>query len=622
MKNLTGFLKKILFIFSFLALFSFFTNKIYSNDLIVYSDFYHTWDGNTLNSTIYLTLTSDTSYVLTSYIISIPERDIAPNILLINRNSSLEPTIHTTDTMTNLSLDMQNVPISSEKPVTLKITYSTVTEGNSLSLLSSVLDTQVRTFSFTYPSSLGLISWSSTPINSVNTKGDKTEIITGTPQAERINMSIGSNITYRFKISKNLLNSSEEILLSDIKLPLNNSYQHIVIESYSPEPDRAYRDADNNYILQYSLAPLSSMDIEIEGYILMNKTQYTKPLIIDIPTSNLWKINNISLAKQINKYLENSGLKLPETFSSISQLQSNDEKEILYTSIYKYVINVLKPNTDTIGSLLGSERLGGEEVLLKQDICTSEDYSDALIALLRYYDIPSRLVLGYITNISNYHPEGIYHHWVEYYDEVQKDWLILDPFLEDYSNISLLKREMQDHIAIIYRYTNPNLPKLPFFSPEELKIELIDEEIELKHSVESYFSLEPYTISNPYLSGSIITKNTGNTILDNFLIVESNPNLSDYIDYIENNTETILLPGQTHNIKFNIPASAILDDMFASLNIESGTYAIEKEYVEYNLETLKDYKALNILSKAISILFFIFLNIAVYYVIKNNKQRK
>ncbi|NLZ24234.1 hypothetical protein GX888_00580, partial [Candidatus Dojkabacteria bacterium] len=131
MKNLTGFLKKILFIFSFLALFSFFTNKIYSNDLIVYSDFYHTWDGNTLNSTIYLTLTSDTSYVLTSYIISIPERDIAPNILLINRNSSLEPTIHTTDTMTNLSLDMQNVPISSEKPVTLKITYSTVTEGNS-----------------------------------------------------------------------------------------------------------------------------------------------------------------------------------------------------------------------------------------------------------------------------------------------------------------------------------------------------------------------------------------------------------------------------------------------------------------------------------------------------------
>jgi hypothetical protein len=620
MTNLIGFLKKTLSIFSFFLLFFFIVNKVNANEFTIYSDFHHILDGNIVNSTIYLTITSSSSSAIKSYTVSIPDTQINPEVFLINKNTKLEPTIERSNTLTNITLDLQSTPVYPNKPITIKISYDTNINSNSLSLLSSVLDTKSRKFSFTYPTSLGEISWSSSPIINQSTKGDKTEITTALPITDKVSISIGNEIVYRYTVNKNLQNSSTKTILSEIKLPVNNNSQHITVENYTPKPDKTYKDIDGNYTLQYSVTPLSEIDVNIEGHILMNKSAYPQTINLDISSTKLWEITNTSLTKHINRYLKTHGLAVDETFSNINSL--TEEKDLLYHKIYRYIIENLKPNTLTIGSLSGSERLGGQESLLKQDLCTSEDYADAIISLYRYYNIPARMVIGYVSKISNYHSDDMYHYWAEYFDKTKNTWISVDPFLEDYSNISLFNKDLKDHIALIYRYNNPNLPKLPYFSSQDFQIEIEEEEPKITHDIEVYFLLQPYKISNPYLSGAIYIKNIGNTILDEFTILESNPDLTKYIDYIENNTQVILLPNQSHTIKFNIPSEEVSENISASLGILSGTHKIENQYIEYDLKIMDDYMALDILAKASSILLFILLCISIYYLFKKNKKNE
>ncbi len=174
MRNLNGFLKKILLIFSILLLvvpFFFHTEIFAQTDIKATSSFHHTWDGEILNTTIYITLSTNSSpSVVTFYTITIPAEQITPEIFSINRNKELEPTIHRDVNETSLVIDLDKTPISIDKPIVLKITYNTDLTGSSLSLLSSVTDTQTKEFSLTYPSSKGNVSWSSASITNTEEK--------------------------------------------------------------------------------------------------------------------------------------------------------------------------------------------------------------------------------------------------------------------------------------------------------------------------------------------------------------------------------------------------------------------------------------------------------------------
>lgn len=333
----------------------------------------------------------------------------------------------------------------------------------------------------------------------------------------------------------------------------------------------------------------------------------------------LWKITNTSLIRHINRYIKSYGLEIPETFSNIDDLKTPEEKNILYEAIYKYVIENLSPNTQSIGSLSGTERLGGQETLLKQGLSTSEDYIDSIISLYRYFNIPSRFVIGYVSSISNFDSKGMYHYWAEYYDKETNNWILVEPFFEDYSKTLLWKKELKDHVTLLYRYSNPNTPKLNFFTPEEFNIELVKEQPEVTHNFKLDLILQPFNISDPYLIGYINIKNSGNTILDLFNISKSNPDLNKYIDYIENNSQMILLPNQTYDIKFNIPSKNIEDKIFTVMNAVSGTQEIKGIYVEKDIQIIKEYTNLKIFSKLLSLLAYILIAIPIYFISKRVK---
>ncbi len=621
MKGLTGYLKKTLLICSILLCFFSLPENTLAQEFTVYADYHHTWDGNSTDSVIYLTMTTQNSpVVVTYYTITIPDENITPEILSINRNSSLIPTVHRRNGATDLVIDLEKTPIYPDKPITLKITFSTDMTADQLSLISSVKDTVSRDFSFTYPASIGEISWSSAPITKVNSKGNKIEIITASPNTDTVTISLGKNISYTYTINKTLLNLSEEMILSEITLPLNNNNQHISVNSVSSLPDKAYKDIDNNNILQYHIAPQSSIDVSIEGNIIMNKTPYPLKQQYSIEEEKLWKITNQSLPRHLNRKLKDSGLNVSEEFSDIYDLETKEEKELLYESIYHYVIDNLEPDKLTVGSLTGSQRLGGQETLLKQSISTSEDFADALISLYRYYGIPARFVIGYVTDISNYHSEGMYHYWVEYFDEENNDWVIVDPYLEDLSNTSLWQRDMKDHVSLIYRYSNANTPKLPFYSQQDFEISISEIEPNIINNFEPSLVFQPYNISDPYLIGSLTIQNTGTTILDSFNIEKSNPNLPMYIDYIENNSREIILPGQTYSIRINIPTKDVKETIYAVINTLSGTQQTEDKHIEVKIETVKEYKYLDIFAKLLSLLLYIILG-GTIYIILNRIQK-
>ena len=627
MRNILGYLKKILLLSSLILLLTASLNiqRVFASqqNIDVQSSFQHNWDGKTLDTTIFLTLqTADSSVVVTYYTITIPDTDISPKVFSVTKNKDLEFTIHKEENSTNLVIDLENTPLYPNKPATIKISYSKPLDGNSISLVSQIKNTQTKEFSLTYPSSIGDISWSSATILEIESTENKIKITTETPITEYVKITFGEKIAYQYSIKKNLLNSGDKMIVAEIPLPVNNNFQHITINSIKPEPDKAYKDINGNYIVQYIIAALSSINVEIQGDILMNHSTYSEQLNPEFEKTSLWEINNTSLINHVNRYIQSYGLNIPETFSDINSLKTNEEKQLLYEAIYKYIIGNLKPNISSAGSLTGGERLGGQQILLNQDIATDEDYADAAVSLYRYYNIPARFVIGYLSNISNYDSNGLFHFWAEYFNQELNEWVIIEPFLEDYTKTPLWKKEMSDHISLIYRSSNPYTPKLPFYIEDEFSVDLIKENYNYINKFDINLILHPYKLIDPYLCGYISVKNTGTTIIDNLKIVSSRPDLSNYIDYIENNSNIIILPNQTYDIRFNIPSSEVKDEIFVSMDAYAGTDKIQGVHTSKDMKIINSFKNLDILSKLLSILFYIILFFSIYLILKKVKYKK
>lgn len=623
MRNLLGCFHKILYLFSILFLNFVFLQPINSvfaqEDLSIKSTFHHNWDGERLDTTIYLTLSTESASTVVTYLtVTIPQTEINPEIFSINRDKVLEHTTHKGRESTDLVIDLEKSPLYKDKPITLKITYFQSLTGSTISLLSKLNNIETNEFLFTYPSSIGEISWSSATILNQEDKGGNVKITTEIPNTDFVKIAFGEQITYSFDINKTLSNSSDTTIYSEVTLPINNSYQNIVISSINPLPDKAYKDIDGNYILQYSIVSQSAIDIKISGFIYMNKQDSNDSKEYIIEQNALWKISNTSLIRHINRYVNTYGLNISDTFSDINELKP-EEREIFYESIYHYVLEYLQPNVNSVGSLSGAERIGSEDILVKQGMSSNEEYADSIIALYRYYKIPARFVIGYLSNISNYDSEGIYHYWAEFYDQDKKDWVIVEPFFEDYSKTPLWSKEMKDHIALIYRYSNPFNPKLSFFSPQDFTLKLVEQAPVYTNKAKVDLVLSPFNISDPYLSGVINIKNNGNTILDSFTFKKSKPEISEYIDYIGNNQKILILPNQEYEIKFNIPFKDVEEDFFVVMDINSGVSTIKDIYVKKEIELVKSYSDLDIFSKLLSILIYIVSLAGIFFVYKKVK---
>ncbi|MGI6423003.1 MAG: hypothetical protein ACOX0X_00005, partial [Candidatus Dojkabacteria bacterium] len=105
-----------------------------------------------------------------------------------------------------------------------------------------------------------------------------------------------------------------------------------------------------------------------------------------------------------------------------------------------------------------------------------------------------------------------------------------------------------------------------------------------------------------------------------FRITKSNPDIKKYIDFIENNSSTILLPGESMEVKFNIPSDQIERNIYALLTAQSSTEYSSEKYIETELSLIEDSKSLKIFSKLSSILLYIVIAIPLYFISKKLKH--
>jgi hypothetical protein len=595
-KDIIGFLKKAIWISNILlfVLFLFPKTVLAQDSLSTSAVFSHAIKTNgKIETTATFTVSSPTRTVLTYYTITIPQVNIDPEIFSVDRNRELEATVYKRNDSTDLLIDFENSVIEANGSTKITISYVHEYEDyKALQLISKIADTPTTQVSISYPKEWGDISWISDQIEDIKISDTQYIVKVNEPDSESINIIFGQDIIYNFTISRAINNSTENSNQYEIILPQDNQFQKIVITDISTQPTEAFLDSSNNYILIFTLEPETQIDLKISGYILMEYHEYYPDTLTSTYNSKdiYWNLEERQLDR-VQRFLDEKG---------VTKESGND---IVVKYLYQYVIENLNPSSSAT-TLSGGVRRGATEVLKTTEESTPEDYADVLQTLLTYYEIPSIFTVGYVSEISSYQDSGMFHYWVQAYDGSK--WLVLDPYLEDYSNVSLFDREQLDHITILTRIDDSISPILTYYSDNDIKFEY-DSYSEIAYSPESNtsISLEPYTILNKYLYGRINIENTGNTIFTSVELEDSVPDINKYIDSITNSSNRILLPHMQRNINFHIPFNEMEEEIIrTTIHIKNGTNFVDSKLLstEYTISQRTGYE---VMIKIISIFLFL-----------------
>lgn len=627
MKNLIGYLNKILYLCS-LVLFILPIKIVFAdNDFTVYTNFQHTISENTINTEAILQIRSDTTKVLSYYTASIPEKNLDVECYYVLNNEKIDCTIYHRGSTTDVLLDLDNAIVKKDTPVEVKLVYTTTTDiKNSYNISSKILDSTTNNVSILYPQSKGEPLWTSEPIQDLKISNDQYQIYINQPVHSEISILLGQEIGYKFSVSRVFSNTgNDETQTFELVIPPDTQSQSIIWEDISPLPNSSTTDEDGNYIFKYLVSAGQTIDCKITGYIKKQTSilQEGENSTYLIKETGYWNITDTAEKKRVVSYLKEKGLEIESDFDSVEQLKV-EEKELFYKYIYQYVIERLNfPSEITLG-IDNNVRLGANSVIQTPNNATSQDYADFYIALLRKFEVPSRLVIGYVSNISGYASDGFYNYWVEYFDESSNQWVSADPFLEEYFGHTLFGSDFYDHIVILRRGKSPLSPTITFYNQNDFTITLdSNSSLEENFNVESELVFDEYNITHKYSIGYIYISNTGNTAITGFSTSQSNiNNISKYIDPVSNSSSQIILPKQNTTIQLNIPFEEIVStNLFVNIKYTNFN-GLEKENILETILPSGISTQMKVLSKIISITIFSVGIVLVYLILTKIIKKK
>lgn len=557
MINLIGYLKKTLLILTSLFLLLFSTSKIDASEALETSTTidYQINDVGELDALIDFTITTDSLVptVLNYYTAVLPFNPI-DQISVSYQDDNLERTVHQQSAGSDVVIKFNNTIISKLSPLEFKIRlkvedFVEISDSKVITLPTNFSDITISKITTTYPKTWGEVVWSS--IGNISSSDGTFQII---PNKETsISVVFGEGLGYSFNINKTLQNFDVNNVKYEISIPINNHYQDIVFEKISPPPSSTYIDEQGNSFLRYSVEPNNNVDVHISGYIIMNQQGGSllnqEDLIVPI---GYWEVKEDKEFLRFEIFQQNYDLNIKD--KDYTYLTESEQKLFLENT-YNYVINrlTLSENTETY------LRAGASSVLGNVTNSSVEDYADFTIALLRQYDIPSRMVVGYIPKSSGYKDEGFYHTWVEVWDITEGKWTIWDPALEESSGKTIYKKDHLDHISFHIRELDPLSPNLSFFTEEELTITPISS---FSDPVES-ISIKNIDASYNFISSSaslnIEITNTGNSIIQELIVPSESGR-------VLTSNSISLSPGESVNMK--ILLSDITEDFEHNLLIQ------------------------------------------------------
>lgn len=629
MRNLTGYLKKTLLAISLcLTIFPLFVNNILAQDspFNVTSYFVHKVNGSNVNTELTLHVTTEARRVLSIYTVSIQAPNIKASCFDSSGNSINCQSYNRTST-TDVQIDLRNSIVTPDTPLEVKIRYSYKLQNEIVySFPSKVLDAKTAEVKILYPKEKGDFSWTSENIVSKEENSNFREVYFKNPKKDSVSIFFDKQIKYSLSINRQFNSGSgKDGSTFELVVPLDDSTQSVVWENIDPLPTSAVQDEDGNYIFKYLVKEGESVSAKLSGYIIKERNEIetvTLPDYLSTP-KGLWELKSNTEIKRIATFMKEKGLNINPLMSEVESLKKS-ERELFYKLLYQYVIHRLDYPKDIVLGIENSTRLGSNNIMENALTSTQADYADFYMTLLRNYAIPSRLIIGYVSNVTDYTSDGFYHYWVEYFDKDKKAWVQADPFFEEYFGHNIFGTALNDHITILKRGKSPMAPTLTFYSPTDFIVQMdLKADIQKNMSVNSDLNFDEYDITKKYAVAYITTSNTGNVIVSKIDLLKSNiGNLKRYIDSVNNSSSNILLPKQTSNIQLNIPTTQL---SFRNLSVTTLYINNTGEAKEL---TLSDEIPDNIpfytrmLSKILSLLSFGILLFLLYTIYKLIQRRK
>ncbi len=626
MRNLIGYLRKILLLSSLsLVLFTQKPLQTFAEDNFnLSSEFVHTIQGDTIATQAIITISTDTPKVISYFTITIPQEGIAPTCKNESKGTDVECTSYKRAGVTDILLDLNNAIVKPSTPISISVNYSTAyTQTNSYTIVSQFQGYDTTKITLIYPRAIGEPLWSSDTIQNIKAIGDTYQIQIEKPIYPNLSVLFGEHVSYSFEISKTFTNNLEDKNQTfEIIVPSDSTHQTILWTTIEPSPNLAEQDEDGNYILQYIVAPKSSQDCTVKGYIIMHNGSEEVDAVASYLTTNTgyWSTTEKNEFTRILEYLKTNISAVNDTFSNVKNIDDTS-KELVIKYLYAYTIERLNPQTDLTEGIITDSRVGFDQLVENPNEVSPSDYSDFLITILRYYGIPARQVIGFVSNISGYTSDGFYNYWVEAYDTVSERWVILDPFLEDFAQKTLYNSPFFDHISILRRGKNPVAPKLTFYQDTDFKVQYNSQESltpVLSTTTSMYF--ENNTIISPYVKTIMNITNTGNIAIRNYEITLSNIEmLEKYIDPVNNINSQIILPNGSATIQYNILNLSLPDMLTTSTKFGNFDYNQEITTSEgFNIQTPV---FITIIVKAISLASFTGVVYLAYWGFKKIKQK-
>ncbi len=225
-----------------------------------------------------------------------------------------------------------------------------------------------------------------------------------------ISLAYGNTQVYNFHLVYHLRNTNLYPSKMQIALPSSTNYQDVSITNIDPQPTNVIEDKDGNWLAQYNLSSVQSMDVNVSGNVVIHLTPKQNPMTPEqlsdyIKPQEYWESNNSAIAQLAN------------------QLQTPQ-------AIYTYVSNKLHYDFSRVTGK--KPRLGAVGVLQDPNSAVCLEFTDLFIAIARAAHIPAREVDGFAyTDNPQQRPisqeKDILHVWPEYYDSQKQTWVMVDP---------------------------------------------------------------------------------------------------------------------------------------------------------------------------------------------------
>lgn len=274
----------------------------------------------------------------------------------------------------------------------------------------------------------------------------KSEIVWKSPGTKSVYVIFGSRQRYKLDLTYFLQNNRLTEKSMAIAFPPETLYQHIRIDSITPQPQKTYIDSDGNFMGEYIVPGKKTMKIDFLGYV----ETYIKP------QNDMLTYTKHSFEKQKKFLLQ------PNYYWSIANAGKYINDLNTVDDIFRFTVSTLKYDFDR-ASKQSNKRLGAQNALLNPNSAICMEYTDVFIALCRKKGIYAREIQGYAHSTdASIRPLSLYtdvlHSWPEYYDVKKHIWIPVDPTWENTSGADYFSSLDLNHIAFAIHGLDPVQP--------------------------------------------------------------------------------------------------------------------------------------------------------------------